>query len=91
MLVEIAELLWFLSYRIIATDGTLFPTNGRYKGCSYFSPACECIEFKGIIENVRRRILYRLTNPEKIVLGKEIRIRAVRLPFAPLPRGGKTP
>jgi len=75
VLVEIAELLGFLSYKIIATDGTLFPTNARYKGCTYFSPACEFIEFKGIIETVHRRILSRLANPEKLVLGKEIRIR----------------
>lgn len=75
ILVEIAELLGFLSYKIIATDGTLFPTNARYKGCTYFCNDCEFIEFKGIIENVRRRILNRLNNPEKIVPGREIRIR----------------
>ena len=75
VLVEIAELLGFLSYDILATDGTLFPTNARYKGCTYFSNECEYIEFKGIIENVRQRILYRLNNPEKIVPGKEIRIK----------------
>ena len=34
VLVEIAERLGFLSYKIIATDGTLFPTNARYKGCT---------------------------------------------------------
>jgi len=73
--VEIAELLGFLSYQIIATDGTLFPTNARYKGCTYFCRECEFVEFKGIIENVRHRILYRLQNPEKIVPGKEIRIK----------------
>lgn len=75
VLVQIAELLGFISYKILATDGTLFPTNARYKGCTYFGSECEFIEFKGIIENVRRRILYRLDNPEKIVPGKEIRIR----------------
>ena len=75
VLVEVAELLGFLTYKILATDGTLFPTNARYRGCTYFYPECEFIEFKGIIENVHRRILYRLNNPEKIVPGKEIRIR----------------
>jgi hypothetical protein len=75
VLVEIAELLGFLSYKILATDGTLFPTNARYKGCTYFCGECEFIEFKGIIKNIRRRILYRIDNPEKIVPGKEIRIR----------------
>ena len=75
VLVEIAELLGFLSYKILATDGTLFPTNARYKGCTYFCDECKSIEFKGITENIRRRILYRLNNPERIVPGKEIRIR----------------
>jgi hypothetical protein len=75
VLVEITELLGFLSYNILATDGTLFPTNARYKGCTYFCGECESIEFKGIIENVRQRILYRLNNPEKIIPGKEIRVK----------------
>jgi hypothetical protein len=75
VLVEIVELLGFLSYKILATDGTLFPTNARYKGCTYFCDECNSIEFKGIIENVRQRILSRLNNPEKIVPGKEIRIK----------------
>lgn len=74
-LVEIAELLGFLSYKILATDGTLFPTNARYKGCTYFCSECEFIEFKGIIANVRQRILYRLNNPESIAPGKQIRIK----------------
>lgn len=90
VLVEIAELLGFLSYRIIATDGTLFPTNARYKGCAYFCSECEFIEFKGIIENIRRRILYRVTNPEKIVPGKEIRIR-VECPSDTFPENVKRP
>ena len=75
VLVEIAERLGFLSYQIIATDGTLFPANARYKGCTYFCDECNFIEFKGIIENVRQRILYRLNNPEKVVPGKEIRLK----------------
>lgn len=90
VLVEIAQLLGFLSYKIISTDGTLFPTNARYKGCTYFCSDCEFIEFKGVIENVRRRILYRLNNPEKIVPGKEIRIR-VECPSDNFPEDVKRP
>ena len=75
-LVHIADLLGFLSFKILATDGTLFPTNARYKGCAYFCKECEFIEFKGIISNVRQRILYRLSDPARIVIGKEIRVRA---------------
>ncbi|HDL89324.1 MAG TPA: transposase [Thermodesulforhabdus norvegica] len=90
VLVEIAELLGFLSYKIIATDGTLFPTNARYKGCTYFCDKCNFIEFKGIIENVRQRILYRLNHPEKIVPGKEIRIK-VPCPSSNFPDDVKRP
>ena len=75
VLVEIAELLGFLSYQIIATDGTLFPSNSRYKGCTHFCADCEFIEFKGIIENVRQRVRYRLQNLEKVIPGKDIRIK----------------
>ena len=89
-LVEIAELLGFLSYRILATDGTLFPTNARYRGCTYFCGECEFIEFKGIIENVRRRVLYRLHNPEKIVPEKEIRVR-VECPSTNFPEDVQRP
>ena len=89
VLVEIAERLGFLSYKIIATDGTLFPTNSRYKGCTHFCRDCEFIEFKGIIENVRQRVLYRLDDPARIIPGKEIRIKvpcpSTRFP-ADLPR-----
>jgi hypothetical protein len=75
VLVEIAELLGFLSYQIIATDGTLFPSNSRYKGCTHFCANCEFIEFKGVIENIRQRVRYRLQSPEKIIPGKDIRIK----------------
>lgn len=90
VLVEIAELLGFLSYKIISIDGTLFPTNARYKGCAYFCDECQSIEFKGLIENVRRRILYRLNNPARIVPGKEIRIR-VECPSPNFPKDVKRP
>jgi len=76
VLVEIAERLGFLSYKIIATDGTLFPTNARYKGCTYFCDQCDSIQFQGIIENVRQRVRRRLAKLESIVPGKEMRIKA---------------
>jgi hypothetical protein len=76
ILVEIAELLGFLSFQILATDGTLFPTHARYKGCTYFCKECGFIEFRGIIDNIRKRIVYRLADPARIAIGKEIRIRA---------------
>ena len=75
VLVEIVELLGLISYKILTTDGTLFYTNARYKGCTYFCDECNFIEFKGVISNVRQRVLYLLKNPEKIIPGKEIRIK----------------
>jgi len=90
VLVEIADLLGFLSYKILSIDGTLFPTNARYKGCTYFCGQCNSIEFKGIIETVRRRILYRLNNPEHILPGKEIRIK-VDCPSPNFPEDVKRP
>lgn len=89
-LVEIAELLGFISYKIIATDGTLFPTNARYKGCTYFCDECKSIKFTGLIENVRQKIRYRLNNPERIVPGKEIRIRQ-ECPSPNFPKDVKRP
>ena len=90
VLVEIAELLGFLSFKILATDGTLFPTHARYKGCTYFCDKCKSIEFKGIIENVRQRVLYRLEHPETIIPGKQIRIK-VDCPSDNFPEGVKRP
>lgn len=69
-LVHIADLLGFLSYKIIATDGTLFPTNARYKGCTHFCKDCEFVEFKDIVKAVRSKILYRLSDPAKLIPGK---------------------
>lgn len=49
-LVEIAERLGFLSYKIIATDGTLFHPRARYKGYTWFEGECNCVEFVGILK-----------------------------------------
>lgn len=75
VLVEITKLLGLLSFSILSTDGTLFPSYSHYKGCTYFCEECKSIEFKGLIDNVRRRILYKLQEPKRITLGKEIKIR----------------
>jgi len=75
VLVEIAERLGFLSYKIIATDGTLFPAHARYKGCTWFEGECNCVEFVGIIDNVRKRVRYRLSHPDEEAFHEEIRIK----------------
>ena len=73
-LVEITKLLGLLSFSIISTDGTLFPSYSHYKGCTYFCEECKSIELKGLIDTVRRRILYKLQNPKRITLGREIKV-----------------
>jgi len=88
VLVQIAERLGFLSYKIIATDGTLFPTRARYKGCTWFEENCNCVEFVGIIENVQRRVHYRLSHPNEETLHKEIRIK-VECPSRRFPEDAK--
>jgi hypothetical protein len=90
VLVQIVQMLGFLSHKILATDGTLFPSNSRYKGCTHFCKACEFIEFKGIIDNVRRRIIYRLQDPARIIPGKEIRIK-VECPSSRFPPDQQKP
>ena len=75
VLVEITRLLGLLSFSILSTDGTLFPSYSHYKGCTYFCEECHCIEFKGLIENVRRRILYKLKDPHRVMVGREIKVR----------------
>jgi len=75
VLVEMVELLGLISCKILTTDGILFHTNDRYKGCTHFCKECNSIEFKGVIAKVRQRVLHLLNNPEKMVPGKEIRIK----------------
>ncbi|MBS3907720.1 MAG: hypothetical protein KGZ49_11865 [Syntrophaceae bacterium] len=86
VLVQIVRLLGFLSFHILSTDGTLFPSYSRYKGCTYFCEECKSIEFKGLIDNVRRRILYKLQDSKRLALGKEIKVR-VDCPSHRFPEG----
>jgi hypothetical protein len=74
VIVEITKLLGLLSFSIISTDGTLFPSYSHYKGCTYFCEECQSIELKGLIDTVRRRILYKLQDPKRITLGREIKV-----------------
>jgi len=87
---EIVHLLGLLSFAILSTDGTLFPSYSHYKGCTYFCEQCASIEFKGLIENVRRRILYKLQEPNCLALGREIKVR-VDCPSARFPEATPKP
>jgi len=77
VLVDIAYSLGFLSGSLIAsTDGTLFPTFSRFRGCDYFEKKCQRIEITGLLSRIKRRVNSYLNHPEKIVLRKEYQVRA---------------
>ncbi|MCK5784030.1 MAG: hypothetical protein KAH06_06255, partial [Desulfobacterales bacterium] len=75
ILVDIFKQLQMISFKIIAHDGTLFPTRARYRGCTYFSDQCSCIEVNEIFNRVKSQIMYRLNNLNKVQLNKEFRIK----------------
>jgi hypothetical protein len=64
-----------LTFKIIAHDGTLFPTRAKYKGCTWFAGICSCIEIHHIISKVKRQILYRLNHLNKVNLDKAFKIK----------------
>jgi len=75
VLVTLVEKLGLLSYRILATDGTLYPSAARYRGCCCFSDSCASIRVDNVTQKVRDRVLYRIQDPAQIVPGKECRVR----------------
>lgn len=60
---------------IASTDGTLFPTFPRFRGCDYFERKCQRIQITGLLSRIKRRVNRFLNYPEKIVLGKEYQVR----------------
>ncbi len=74
ILVTIFQQLEMVSFNIIAHDGTLFPTRARYKGCTWFSDKCSCIDVHDIVFRVKRQIMYRLNNLNIVNLDKAFRI-----------------
>jgi len=82
ILVDIFRQLQMISFNIIAHDGTLFPTRARYKGCTWFSDKCSCIDVHDIVFRVKRQIMYRLNNLNKVNLDKAFKIKC-ECPFVP--------
>ncbi|RLB99112.1 MAG: hypothetical protein DRH34_13085 [Deltaproteobacteria bacterium] len=82
ILVDIFQQLQMISFNIIAHDGTLFPTRARYKGCTWFSDKCSCIDIHDVIFRVKRQLMYRLNNLNKVNLEKAFRIKW-ECPFIP--------
>jgi hypothetical protein len=74
VLVSIFHQLQMITFKILAHDGTLYPTWARYKGCTYFSNQCKCITVENVIGKVKNRILYRLNNLSNNNLGSEVRV-----------------
>jgi hypothetical protein len=87
-LVSIVEELGLLSFRILATDGTLFPSAARYHGCCCFQDSCASISVDNIVQKVRDRVLYRLEDPARIVPGKQSRVK-IECPNPNFPEGVK--
>jgi hypothetical protein len=74
-MVTLVEKLGFLTYNILATDGTLYPSVARYRGCCCFNDSCASITVDNVTQKVHDRVLYRIQDPAQIVPGKECRVR----------------
>lgn len=74
VLVDIFHQLEMITFKVLAHDGTLYPTWARYKGCTFFCDQCSCITVEDVIGKVKNRILYRLNNMAEQNLGSEVRV-----------------
>ncbi|MCK5096550.1 MAG: hypothetical protein KAR45_00515 [Desulfobacteraceae bacterium] len=82
ILVDIFHKLQMITFNIIAHDGTLFPTRARYKGCTWFLDKCSCINVSDIVPRVKKQIMYRLNNLNKVNLEKTFSIKC-ECPYVP--------
>jgi hypothetical protein len=74
VLVGIFHKLEMITFKVLAHDGTLFPTWARYKGCTYFCEQCCAITVEDVLDRVRNRVLYRLNRQSENPLGSECRV-----------------
>ena len=74
VLVDFFHQLEMVTFKVLAHDGTLYPTRARYKGCTYFCDQCPRISVEDVIGKVKNRILYRLNNMAEQNLGSEVRV-----------------
>jgi len=74
VLVDIFHQLEMITFKILAHDGTLYPTWARYKGCTWFCNQCSCITVNDVVGKVKNRILYRFNNLSENNLGSEVRV-----------------
>ncbi len=90
ILVDIFRQLKMITFSIIAHDGTLFPTRARYRGCTWFSDRCSCIEINDVVPRVKKQIMYRLNNLNSVDPGKMFKIKC-DCPYVPEDVDIKTP
>jgi len=76
ILIQIFKQLEMITCKVLAHDGTLFPTWAKYKGCTYFCEQCQAITVEDVLQRVKNRILYRLRNMAESNLGSGIRVYA---------------
>jgi hypothetical protein len=76
VMVSVFHQLEMITFKVLAHDGTLYPTWARYKGCTYFCDQCHAITVPDVIDRVKNRILYRLNKLADNSLGSEIRVKA---------------
>ena len=79
-----------MSFNILATDGTLFPSAARYHGCCCFEDSCASIAVDNIVQRIYDRVLYRIEDPARIVPGKQSRVK-VECPNPNFPDDVKRP
>jgi len=90
VLVDIFHQLRMITFKILAHDGTLYPTWARYRGCTYFCDECACITVTDVVAKARNRILCRLNNLSKNNLGSEVRVHT-HCPSCRFPEDVKKP
>lgn len=74
ILVQIMTQLKIITGRIISVDGTLIPTNSRYKGCTYACEKCRCIGCSNVFQKVKERVEEICSDPADNRIGRENRI-----------------
>ena len=62
-----------ITFKILAHDGTLYPSWARYKGCTYFCNQCANISVEDVVGKVKNQIFYRLNKLSDNNLGSEVR------------------
>jgi len=64
-----------ITYRILSTDGKLFPSFARYKGCTYHQgTSCLSIQTQGIFSRIKQSVSAVLAQYPLIKLGKTYQI-----------------